>query len=112
MDIKEYFRQRLDEAIRADKTSRQTQHRIRRARGLNAKGQNKISSSDHPGFDALDPYNRVRYRNKPVRAGMSAAKGFQTAMKAEFGGTDPVYEAVKKLIKKKKATSGDTDASY
>lgn len=75
----------LEEAIRADKTSRQTQHRMRKARGLNPKRQNRISSADHADFDTLDPLNRARLRNKPVRAGMSAAKGFETAMKAEFG---------------------------
>ena len=87
--LKEYYKaileKKLEEAIRGDKTLRQTQHRMRKARGLNPKRQNGISSADHADFDTLDPLNRARLRNNPVRAGMSSAKGFETAMKAEFG---------------------------
>jgi hypothetical protein len=87
--LKEHYKaileKKLEEAIRGDKTLRQTQHRMRKARGLNPKRQNRISSADHADFDTLDPLNRARLRNNPVRAGMSSAKGFETAMKAEFG---------------------------
>ena len=86
MNLKEYFRQRLDEAIRADKTSRQKQSRIRKVRGVDSKRENRVTPDDHPVLDIADPRNRAMLRAGFSDASTKAyARAMDSAINAEFG---------------------------
>jgi hypothetical protein len=100
MTIKEHYKaileKKLEEAIRGDTTSRQTQTRMRKVRGLDSKRTNSITPQDHANLDMLDPLNRKRQRdsNRELRAGSvdttlartkAQQRALDTVFKAEFG---------------------------
>jgi hypothetical protein len=79
--LKEYYKETLTEAILATNTSRQTQTRIRAARGIDSDG-------DHPNVNLQDPYNRARLRNMTPQKAAARESAFEkalnTAMEVEF----------------------------
>ena len=68
---------RLSEAILATNTDRQTQLRMRRARGIS-------TSDDHPIMNLQDPLNRSRLRNMTPEKAKAYKRALDTAMSAEF----------------------------
>jgi len=74
---KEYYKLILNEAILATNTTRQTQSRMRKVRGID-------SPDDHPVMNLQDPLNRSRLRNMTPEKAKSHEKAVHTAMSAEF----------------------------
>ena len=77
MNLKEHFKLRLSEAILATNTSRQTQSRMRKVRGIN-------STEDHPIMNLQDPLNRSRLRKMTPEKAKAYERALNTAMSAEF----------------------------
>ena len=76
-ELKAYYKQILSEAILATNTSRQTQSRVRAARGIN-------STEDHPIMNLQDPLNRSRLRKMTPEKAKAYERALNTAMSAEF----------------------------
>jgi len=75
---KEYYKLILNEAILATNTSRQTQSRIRKVRGIDSPDR------DHPIMNLQDPLNRSRLRNMTPEKAKAYQGALNTAMSAEF----------------------------
>jgi hypothetical protein len=113
-DLKDFFKNRINEAL---KGNRQKLTFMGKARGVDPNTFQPVPT---------DPRNRALMRSALRKAakgdysdlgarGNALSNAGETLMRTEFGlsrgGTDPVYEAVKKLDKKK-GKAGGTDATY
>jgi hypothetical protein len=78
MNLKEHYKARLNEAILATNTSRQTQSRIRKVRGIDSQ------KTDHPIMNLQDPLNRARNRNMTPEKMRAYQGALNTAMSTEF----------------------------
>jgi len=84
MNLKEHFKLRLSEAILATNTSRQTQSRMRAARGIDSKGERSVTPGDHPIMNLQNPRNRSRLRNMTRENANAYERALNTATSAEF----------------------------
>ena len=84
MNLKEHFKLRLSEAILATNTSRGTQSRMRKVRGIDSKGEGTLTPDDHPIMNLQDPLNRSRLRNMTPEKAKAYKRSLDTAMSAEF----------------------------
>ena len=84
MNIKEYFKLRLSEAILATNTSRGTQSRMRKVRGIDSKGEGTLTPDNHPIMNLQDPLNRSRLRNWSAAKGAANERALNTAFEKEF----------------------------
>jgi hypothetical protein len=78
MNLKEYYKLRLNEEILATNTLRQTQSRMRKVRGIDS------PKNDHPIMNLQDPLNRARLRNMTPQRAQAYQGALNTAMSAEF----------------------------
>lgn len=84
--LKEHYKETLLEAIRNNVTSRTRQTVMRKLRGIDRTGKNRVTPMDHPILDTADPRNRAM-----LRAGFSDAaaeahgRAIDSAINAEFG---------------------------
>ena len=84
MNLKEHFKLRLTEAILATNTSRGTQSRMRKVRGIDSKGEGTLTPDNHPIMNLQDPLNRSRLRNMTPEKAKAYDRALNTAMSAEF----------------------------
>ena len=82
-ELKAYYKQILSEAILATNTSRQTQSRMRKVRGIDS-GEGSVTPDDHPVMNLQDPLNRSRLRNMTPEKAKAYERALNTAMSAEF----------------------------
>jgi hypothetical protein len=82
-ELKAYYKEILSEAILATNTSRQTQSRMRKVRGIDS-GEGSVTPDDHPVMDLQDPLNRSRLRNMTPEKAKAYERALNTAMSAEF----------------------------
>jgi hypothetical protein len=83
-ELKAYYKKILSEAILATNTSRGTQSRMRKVRGIDSKGEGSVPPDDHPIMNLQDPLNRSRLRSMTPEKAKAYERALNTAMSAEF----------------------------